>query len=84
MNNCIKNCDPLKVSQPEPARLYGSAKIHKTNVPLRPILSMPGSAYHKIALQVTEWLSVIPECRINSSTKSIANSLKSITLDEDE
>ena len=45
---------------------------------------MPGSAYHKIAVQVTEWLSVVDECKINSSTKSIADSLKSIKLDEDE
>ena len=38
-----------------PARLYGLAKVHKTTCPVRPILSMPGSAYHKIAFQTTEW-----------------------------
>lgn len=35
---------------------HGLAKIHKHDVPLRPVLSMPGSAYHKIALQVADWL----------------------------
>ena len=37
----------------QPARLYGLAKLHNKNTPLRPLLSMPGSAYHKIAAQVT-------------------------------
>ena len=40
----------------QPARLYGLAKVHKKNTPVRPVLSMPGSAYHKVALKVAEWL----------------------------
>ena len=57
----------------QPARLHGLAKVHK-GVPMRPILSMPGSAYHRVALKVTEWLSVVEECKINSSTTSISQS----------
>ena len=68
----------------QPARTYGLAKVHKTTVPTRPVLSMPGSAYHNTALQCTAWLSVVEECRINSSTKSISDSLQSIELDDDE
>ena len=30
-------------------RLYGLPKVHKTGTPLRPILSMVGSPYHKLA-----------------------------------
>ena len=44
----------------QPARLYGLAKVHKNNIPARPVLSTPGSVYHSIALQVTEWLNVVP------------------------
>ena len=33
----------------QPARLYGLAKVHKKNIPVRPVLSMPGSAYHNVA-----------------------------------
>ena len=40
----------IKPRGSQPARLYGLAKVHKNDVPLRPVLSMPGSAYHKIAL----------------------------------
>lgn len=76
--------EKLKPLGSHPARLYGLAKVHKTSVPTRPVLSMPGSAYHQIALQTTEWLSVVPECGINSSTKSISDSLKSVKLEPDE
>ena len=66
------------------ARLYGLAKVHKEGVPMRPVLPMRGSAYHRVALKVTEWLSVVEGCKINSSTKLISQSLSSIQLDEDE
>ena len=36
-------------------RLYGEAKVHKKNIPLGPLLSMPGSAYHKVTKKVAEW-----------------------------
>ena len=45
---------------------------------------MLGSAYHKIADQVAEWLKEVHECNINSSTKTIADSLKDIKLDIDD
>lgn len=45
---------------------------------------MPGSLYHKIAMQITKWLSVVEECATNCSTQSIADSLKDIHLDDDE
>ena len=39
--------DKIKPRGSQPARLYGLAKVHKRDTPLRPVLSMPGSAYHK-------------------------------------
>ena len=68
----------------QPARLYGTAKVHKTAIPLRPVLSMPGSVYHPVAKVVTDWMKVVPECQINTSTKSVADSLKEVKLEEDE
>ena len=35
------------------------------NAPL--FATMPGSAYHKVALKVAEWLSVVPECKFYHS-----------------
>ena len=66
----------------QPPRLYGLAKVHKENTPVRPVLSMPGSAYYGVAKQVAFWLSHIPQCKINSSTKSVCDSLKDIKLHE--
>ena len=42
------------------------------------------SRYYKIALQVTEWLSVVDECKINAFTKHISETLKEIQLEGDE
>ena len=64
--------------------LYGLAKVHKPVIPTRPVLSMPGSSYYNIGVQVAEWLSNVPACQINSSTKQIADALKDIHLEEDE
>ena len=41
--------DRLRPIGSQPPRLYGLAKVHKTNTPMRPVLSMPGSAYYEIA-----------------------------------
>eukprot|EP00794_Sanderia_malayensis_P010390 gene10390-11471_t len=76
--------DRLKPVGSQPPRLYGLAKIHKVNVPMRPVLSMPGSAYYKIANQICKWLSVVEECNINSSTKIISDSLSDIKLKEND
>ena len=76
--------DDMRPRGSQPPRLYGLAKVHKTGTPLRPVLSMPGSAYFKIASKVAYWLSHVPECRINSSTRTICDSLKNVKLEEDE
>ena len=55
--------EDLKSQGGHPPRLYGLAKVHKTSVPMRPVLSMPGSPYYSIAAKVTEWLSVVPESK---------------------
>ena len=34
----------LKSTGAKPARIYGLAKVHKEDVPLRPIVSMPATA----------------------------------------
>ena len=74
--------EKLRPTGSQPARLYGLAKIHKPLIPMRPVVSMPGSSYHKIAKKVSKWLSVVEECSINTSTKEIVDSLPNITLPE--
>ena len=77
-------CQQLKPCGSQPPRLYGLAKVHKASIPVRPVLSMPGSAYYKVAKQVADWMSVIPEAQINSSSKKIADQIKTLELNDEE
>ena len=74
----------LKPTGSQPARLYGLAKVHKQDMPMRPVLSMPGSVYYNIAKQVASWLSHVPECQINCSTKEVCDTLSTVKLEDDE
>ena len=76
--------DRLRPIGSQPPRLYGLAKVHKTDTPMRPVLSMPGSAYYEIAKQIAIWLKIVPECQINCSTKSIVDKISQTKLDSDE
>ncbi len=76
--------DELKPIGSQAPRLYGLAKVHKTDTPLRPIVSMPGSAYYKVAKKVADWLSMVPECRINTSTEKVSAKIKNISLSDEE
>ena len=65
-------------------RLYGLAKVHKEDIPVRPVLSMPGSPYHAVAEYVADCLAKVPQCNINASTKEICDDIKNVTLESDE
>ena len=43
----------------DPPRMYGLPKIYKKDVPLRPILSMTGSAQHQLAKWLTSLLQLV-------------------------
>ena len=47
--------DRIRPTGSQRPQMYGLPKIHKPNVPLRPILSMIGSAQHELA----KWLSAV-------------------------
>ena len=48
-------CDRIRPSGSQRPRMYGLPKVHKTDVPVRPILSMIGSVHYELA----KWLSEI-------------------------
>ena len=60
----------------QPARLYGLAKVHKDETPLRPVLSLPGSSY--------ENLNNIDGANIETNTKEAREKIENIALDPDE
>jgi len=76
--------DKLKPSGSQPPRLYGLAKVHKKDIPMRPVLSMPGSPYYKIGQYLSMFLGKLPECMIKVSSSDISESLKHINIRDDE
>ena len=51
--------EPIRPTGSQQPRMYGLLKIHKKNVPLRPILSMTGSAQHQLAKWLTSLLQPV-------------------------
>ena len=45
---------------------------------------MPGLGYHRIAVKVSKWLSVVEECQIQSSAQSIAKRLQYVEADDNK
>ena len=74
----------LRSTGAKPARIYGLAKIHKVDTPLRPIVSMPGTAYYNLGKWISNWLEKVPESRINTSSEDVSRDIKNITLNPDE
>ena len=68
----------------QPARIYGLAKVHKVGVPLRPIVSMPGSVYDRLGQALAQLVSKLPQAQIACDTKRVANRLRKTELDENE
>lgn len=69
-----------------PPRIYGLPKIHKTNVPLRPIISCVGSPTHDLSRFVNDILKNITECsqyKLKNSYDFISR-IKNLILNEDE
>ena len=80
--------DYLRVSEngSRTPKFYGSAKIHKDGVPLRPIVSTVGSATYRIAKRLNTILT--PYARDAESyiknTTDFVGKLKDITIEDDE
>ena len=74
----------LKPRGSKPAQLYGLAKVHKEDVPLRPIVSIPGTAYDNLGRWISKWLNKVPESRISTSSEDVKKEMKTLKLDQDE
>ena len=68
----------------QPARLYGLAKVHKKDVPLRPIVSMPGSTYDNLGKVLAHLVGRLPEAQIACDTKRVAARLRKSVLNPGE
>ena len=68
----------------QPARLFGLAKVHKNDTPLRPVLSIPGSSYENFKRFLTPFFQKLPGANIETITQDARKALESLTLEDDE
>ena len=61
----------------QPGKLYGIAKVHKTNVPLRPVVSMVGTPEYKLVKYLDNLIKPpIPDTYLLRSTENFIERLK--------
>ena len=60
-----------------PGKLYGQAKVHKPDTPLRPIISMTGTPEYKLAKFLDNLIKpYIPDTYMINSTEQFLDKLK--------
>ena len=65
----------------QPARLYGLAKVHKVNTPLRPVLSLPGSSYYNLNKVLAKFFEKIEGANIETNSLDARKILESTNLE---
>ena len=68
----------------QPARLYGWAKVHKMNTPLRPVLSLPGSSYYNLNKVFSKFFEKIEGANIETNSLDAREILESTNLEPNE
>ena len=76
--------EEVKSTGATPARLYGLAKVHKKDTPLRPVLSLPGSCYDKLNKTLAKFFDDIPGSNIETSSSQMKELLTAAVLEDDE
>ena len=64
-------------------RLYGLARVHKAETPLRPVLSLPGSSYENLNKTLAKFFD-IDGANIETNTKDARETIENIAQDPDE
>ena len=72
----------LRSAGSQPARLYGLAKVHKKDTPLRPVLSIPGSSYENLNRFLTPFFQKLQGANIKTNTQDAREALESLENDE--
>ena len=80
----VKVYEALRSTGVQPASLYGLTKVHKKETPLRPVLSIPGSCYHKLNKFLTPFFQKIEGANRETNTNDARKTLEQIKLDKDE
>ena len=71
----VRVYEALRSTGAQPAKSYGLAKVHK-KTPLRPVLSIPGSCYHKFNKFLTPFFQKIERANIETNTNDAPKTLE--------
>ena len=64
--------------------MYGLAKVHKAETPLRQVLSLPGSSYENLNKMRAKFFDNIDGANTETNTKNARETIENIALDPDE
>ena len=75
----------LRCSVPQPPKLYGLPKLHKPNIPMRPIVSFCGSPTYQLSKYLTNVLKLLTEESRHKlqSTENFIDAIKTIQIPDD-
>ena len=62
--------------------MYGLAKVHKAETPLRPVLSLPGSSYENHNKMFAKFFDNLDGANIETNTKDARKTIESIAPDK--
>ena len=75
----------LKCSVPQPPKLYGLPKLHKPNIPMRPIVSFCGSPTYQLSKYLTNVLKPLTDESRHKlqSTENFIDAIKTVQIPDD-
>ena len=75
----------LRCSVPQPPKLYGLPKLHKPNIPMRPIVSFCGSPTYQLSKYLTNVLKPLTDESRHKlqSTEKFIDAIKTIQIPDD-
>ena len=66
-----------------PGKLYGMCKVHKEDYPMRPVVSMIGTAEYELAKYLDTWIKpYIPSTYMLSSTQDFLARIKEVPIEQ--
>ena len=81
----IRRYNRLRCPVPQPAKLYGLPKLHKPNVPMRPIVSFCGSPTYELSKYLTTILKPLTDESRHKlqSTENFFDAIKTVKVPDD-
>ena len=80
----VKVYKALRSTRAQREKFYGLAKVHKKETPLIPVLSIPGSCYHKFNNFLTPFFQNIEGANNKTKTNDARKTLEQKKFEKDE